>query len=44
MTKMHKAVIGRWRISDMEMWDADYFGMDVPAHIPMRVNPTTLSC
>ena len=24
---------GTWRITEMEMWDAEYFDMEVPAHI-----------
>jgi hypothetical protein len=40
MKKADKAVIGHWRITDMEVWDADYFDMEVPAHITVRDNLT----
>ncbi len=40
MKKMEKAVIGNWRITDMEVWDADYFDMEVPAHIAIRKDMT----
>lgn len=36
MKKMETAVIGDWRITGMEVWDADYFDMAVPAHITIR--------
>ena len=36
MKKAEKAVVGDWRITSMEMWDADYFDMEVPAHITIR--------
>lgn len=36
MKKMEKAIIGDWRIAGMEVWDADYFDMEVPAHITIR--------
>jgi hypothetical protein len=29
-------VVGTWRITDMELWDADYFDMQAPAHLTMR--------
>lgn len=28
--------VGRWRITDMEAWDAGYFDIEVPAHITIR--------
>lgn len=40
MKKMGKAVIGNWRITGMEVWDADYFDMEVPAHITIRKDLT----
>jgi hypothetical protein len=36
MKKSEKAVVGTWRITGMEVWDADYFDMEVPAHITIR--------
>lgn len=33
MNEYEKIVIGTWRITSMEVWDADYFDMEVPAHI-----------
>ena len=36
MKKAKKAVVGNWRITGMEVWDADYFDMEVPAHITIR--------
>ena len=36
MKKAEKVVVGDWRITSMEMWDADYFDMEVPAHITIR--------
>lgn len=32
--------IGNWRITEMEAWDADYFDMEVPAHITIRKDLT----
>jgi hypothetical protein len=29
-------VVGTWRITDMQAWDADYFDMQAPAHITIR--------
>lgn len=40
MKKIAQAFIGAWRIVEMEMWDADYFDMDVPAHITIRKDLT----
>ena len=31
---------GTWRITEMEMWDAEYFDMEVPAHITIREDLT----
>lgn len=28
--------VGRWRITDMEAWDADYFDIEIQAHITIR--------
>jgi hypothetical protein len=36
MKKAEKVVVGAWRITGMEVWDADYFDMEVPAHITIR--------
>lgn len=36
MKKSGKALLGTWRITDMEIWDADYFDMEAPAHITLR--------
>ncbi|SCC93465.1 conserved hypothetical protein [Thiomonas sp. X19] len=36
MKKTKKAVLGTWRITGMEVWDADYFDMEAPAHITLR--------
>lgn len=36
MRKSEKVVVGTWRITDMEAWDADYFDMEAPAHITLR--------
>lgn len=40
MKKAEKAVLGTWRITGMEVWDADYFDMEAPAHITIRSNLT----
>jgi len=29
---------GKWRITDMEMWDAEYFDMEVKAYIKIEQN------
>ena len=31
---------GRWRIYEMELWDEDYFDMEVPAYIEINENDT----
>ena len=36
MKKVEKRVFGTWRITSMEVWDADYFDMEAPAHITIR--------
>ena len=36
MKKSEKVVVGTWRITSMEAWDADYLDMEVPAHITIR--------
>lgn len=36
MKKAERVVIGQWRITSMEVWDADYYDMEVPAHITVR--------
>lgn len=36
MNKSEKAVLGACRITGMEVWDADYFDSEVPAHITLR--------
>jgi hypothetical protein len=36
MNKSEKAELGTWRITGMEVWDADYFDSEVPAHITIR--------
>jgi hypothetical protein len=36
MKKSDKTVVGTWRITGMEVWDADYFDMEVPAHVTIR--------
>lgn len=40
MTKAEKTVLGTWRITGMEVWDADYFDMEAPAHITIRSDLT----
>lgn len=35
MTQKNSPLGGRWRIIWMEMWDSDYFDMEVPAHITL---------
>jgi hypothetical protein len=36
MKKTEKLVVGTWRITSMEVWDADYFDVEVQAHITIR--------
>ncbi len=40
MKKAANIFIGHWRITEMESWDADYFDMEVPAHITIRKDLT----
>lgn len=40
MKKSEKVVVGTWRITSMEVWDADYFDMEAPAHITLRDDRT----
>lgn len=40
MNKAPNIFIGNWRITEMESWDADYFDMEVPAHIAIRKDLT----
>ena len=40
MNQSAKAVVGTWRITSMETWDADYFDMEVLAHITIREDLT----
>lgn len=36
MKKMERLVVGMWRITGMEVWDADYCDMEVAAHVTIR--------
>lgn len=36
MKKTEKLVVGIWRITGMEVWGADYFDMEVAAHVTIR--------
>jgi hypothetical protein len=38
MKKGEKTVVGTWRITSMEVWDADYFDMETPAHMTIRAD------
>ena len=38
--KTAKMATGIWRIASMEVWDADYYDMEVPAHITLHDNRT----
>jgi hypothetical protein len=40
MKKVENTVVGAWRITSMEAWDADYFDMETPAHITIRADMT----
>lgn len=40
MTKAGQNMIGLWRITGMEVWDADYVDMEVAAHITIRPDLT----
>lgn len=38
--KANHAFIGTWHIYEMEMWDEDYFNMEVQAYIEVRADNT----
>lgn len=40
MKKGAKALVGNWRITDMEVWGTDYLDMEVPAYITIRSDLT----
>lgn len=40
MKKAEKLLVGTWRITSMESWDAAYFDMETPAHITLRADLT----
>ncbi len=40
MKRAEKVVAGTWRITGMEVWDAEYLDMEVPAHITIRSDLT----
>jgi hypothetical protein len=40
---MAKAFKGRWRISEMDVWDNDYLDLVEPAHIGSRARMTVHS-
>ncbi|WP_197531840.1 hypothetical protein [Aromatoleum aromaticum] len=42
MKKIGRAFVGEWRITEMEAWDADYLNMEVPAHITIRKDLSTI--
>ena len=43
MTKAGRdVVVGNWRITEMEVWDADYFDMEVPAYLTIRKDLTLI--
>ena len=33
----NNSIIGEWHIQEMEMWDADYFNMEVKAYIKINM-------
>ncbi len=33
-----QSIVGKWRITEMEMWDSDYFDMEVAAYIKITSN------
>jgi hypothetical protein len=39
-----KAFEGRWRITEMDVWDNDYLDLVEPAHITSRARTTARSC
>ena len=40
MKGTEQVFLGQWRIVEMEGWDAEYFDMEVPAHITIRKDLT----
>lgn len=40
MNKAAQTFVGTWRITEMEVWDAEYFDMEVPAHFTIRKDLT----
>lgn len=40
MKNTESSVVGQWRITSMEAWDADYIDMEVPAYITVLDNLT----
>lgn len=40
MKEADKVLMGNWRITAMDMWDADYVDMEVPAHITIHKDLT----
>ncbi len=40
MKKSEKVAVGNWRITSMDVWDAEYFDLDAPAHITVRNDMT----
>jgi len=40
MKTLAPGLVGYWRITEMEAWDADYFDMEVPAYISIREDST----
>lgn len=36
MKNTESSIVGQWRITSMETWDADYIDMEVPAFISVR--------
>ena len=37
-TKESNPLIGRWYISEMEMWDEDYFNLETQAYVEIKAN------
>ena len=33
-----ESIIGKWRITEMELWNSDYFDMEVPAYININAD------
>ncbi|MBI4765543.1 MAG: hypothetical protein HY787_13225 [Deltaproteobacteria bacterium] len=38
--QMKKTYIGKWRITEMEMWDKEYIDMVVPGHLTIEKDGT----